>query len=171
MQCLRSMALVGCLFGITISAQTKTDFSGHWVAAEPSGAAGHELRITQDAETLKLEQPRLWSQQSTDTFGRVRGPAAGERESTIYRIDGRPITSRSGDDARQVRSTLSWKDGQLQLTDVYAETGVRFQRILTLDGKGRLVLEQRLPVVSGDAPAASSAEMARPRRIVFERLP
>ena len=165
------VAAAGCLFGITLSAQTRPDFAGRWIAVEPAAVVGHELRIVQDAQTLKLEQVRLDSQAFADTLGRVRGPGEGERESTNYRIDGQPTIARlSHHDSRQVRSTLIWNDAhQARLLDVYPDMHARFERTLTLDTKGRLILEHRRPATSSDDPGAASADIAKPRRIVFER--
>lgn len=94
-----------------VASQTPADFSGRWVAVEPQTIAGHELVITQDAATLRLEQMRLRSGETYDEFGRRQGPEKGERESTSYRLDGQ--SSVTNLDGRSVRSSLRREKGRI----------------------------------------------------------
>jgi hypothetical protein len=149
-----------------VASQTPADFSGRWVAVEPQTIAGHELVITQDAATLRLEQMRLRSGETYDEFGRRQGPEKGERESTSYRLDGQ--SSVTNLDGRSVRSSLRREKGRILLRDVYQPPGPTFERRLSLDNRGRLVLEHRVPVPGGD-PAQASEAVLDVRRIVFER--
>jgi len=48
-------------------------------------------------------------------------------------------------------------------------TGLRFERSLTLDPQGRLVLVHRHPAATSDEPARSSERVLDPVRIVFEK--
>jgi hypothetical protein len=150
--------------------QNVPDFTGRWVAVEPASIAGHELRITQDASAITLEQTRLRSRQTYDDSGRPRGEAKGEREKSSYRLDGQPtISNRGAGDAQQVRSTLRWKNDGLLLIDTYPATHLKFERTLRFAARDRLVLEFKAPPVTSDDPVASSAAVLEPARIVFER--
>ena len=149
-----------------VASQTPADFSGRWVAVEPQTIAGHELVITQDAATLRLEQMRLRSGETYDEFGRRQGPEKGERESTSYRLDGQ--SSVTNLDGRSVRSSLRQEQGRILLRDVYQPPGLILERRLSLDNRGRLVLEHRAPAPGGD-PAQASEAVLDVRRIVFER--
>lgn len=154
----------------TAAGQSVPDFGGRWVAVEPVSLAGQELRITQDASAITLEQMRFRSRQVNDEFGRPQGDAKGELERTSYRLDGQPtISTRVAGDSQQVRSTLRWEKDQLLLTDAYPATRLRFERRLRLAAPDRMVLEHRRPAVTADDPVDSSAAVLEPARIVFER--
>ena len=145
---------------------TPPDFSGRWIAVEPQKIAGHELVVTQDAATLRLEQMRLQSGETFNEFGRRQGPPKGERESTTYRLDGQVlVTNRDG---QSVRSSLRRDDGRVLLRDMYQPPGMTFVRSLSFDNRGRLVLERRLPDPGNEPPHASESVLEI-RRIVFER--
>ena len=151
---------------VLLASQTPTDFSGRWIAVEPEKVAGHELVITQDTATLRLEQVRLESRATYDQFGRRQGPPNGTRESTTYRFDGTAlITSYEG---QSVRSSLRRDGTRLLLRDVYQPPGMTSERRLSLDSRGRLVLERRLPPPPDDSVQSSDAVLDI-RRIVFER--
>jgi hypothetical protein len=146
--------------------QAPAGFSGRWIAVEPQKIAGHELVVTQDAATLRLEQMRLHSDETYDEFGRGRGPQKAERESTTYRLDGQVLVTNRG--GQSVRSLLRADNGRILLRDVYQPAGVVFERSLSFDNRGRLVLENRLPPPGNDPPEASETVLDI-RRIVFER--
>jgi hypothetical protein len=146
--------------------QAPPGFSGRWIAVEPQKIAGHELVVTQDAATLRLEQMRLHSGETYDEFGRRQGPQKGERESTMYRLDGQVLVTNRG--GQSVRSRLRGDNRRILLRDVYQPPGVTFERSLSFDNRGRLVLEHRLPAPSND-PSQASETVLDIRRIVFER--
>jgi len=166
-------ALVIVLGHAGLTAQKGPNFSGRWIAVEPASAAGHELLITQDDATLKLEQARLYSGQVFNKFGKSLGHEKGDQESTTYRLDGRSTTtSRAGDDPQPVRSSIRWSKARLVLIDFYQAIGLRVERTLAFDTRGRLVLEKRRPVPLADQPPESnSAGILEPKRIVFEKRP
>ena len=149
------------------AAQIPAGLSGRWVAVEPQKIAGHELLIAQDAATLRLEQVRLQHVETFDELGRRQGPPKKEvRESTTYRLDGEVlVTNRDG---QSVRSSLRHEDGRVWLRDVYQPTLVTLERSLSVDNRGRLVLEIRRPDPSSD-PDQGSERILDIRRIVFER--
>ena len=148
------------------AAQIPAGLSGKWVAVEPQKIAGHELLITQDAATLRLEQVRLQQVETFDELGRRQGPPKEVRESTTYRLDGEVlVTTRDG---QSVRSSLRHEDGRVWLRDVYQPTLVTLERSLSVDNRGRLVLEIRRPDPSSD-PDQASQRILDIRRIVFER--
>jgi hypothetical protein len=150
------------------TAQERPDFSGRWVAVEPASAAGHELRITQDQIALRLEQVGLDPKQTFDQLGRRQGPAQGNVESTTYRLDGKPTIGAGTD--QQVRSSLRWDKNRLMLVDNFDR--VRFERRLTLDGQGRLIVERLRPAAPADQPSDEAASrIVEPTRIVFEKRP
>ena len=146
--------------------QASSNLSGRWIAVEPDKIAGHELVVTQDATTLRLEQVRLQPGETYDEFGRRHGGQKAERESMTYRLDGRVLVTKQG--GQQVRSSLRGDQGRLLLRDQYHPPGVTFERMLSLDQQGRLVLEHRRPGLTDDAVEASGAVL-EVRRIVFER--
>ena len=146
--------------------QPPPDFSGRWIAVEPQKVAGHELVVTQDKATLRLEQVRLRSGETYDHFGRPQPPLTGDRESTTYRLDGKAVVT--NDAGQSVRSSLREDSGRIVLRDVYQPPGVNFERWLFLDDRGRLVLEHR-PLATGDEPVQASDRILDIRRIVFER--
>ena len=148
------------------AAQVPAGLSGRWIAVEPQKVAGHELLITQDAGTLRLEQLRLQHIQTFDELGRRQGPLKEVRESTTYRLDGQVrVTSHDG---QSVRSSLRQEDGRVWLRDVYQPTLVTLERSLSVDNRGRLVLEILRPDSSSD-PDQASERILDIRRIVFER--
>ncbi|HJR61806.1 MAG TPA: hypothetical protein VJ813_20530 [Vicinamibacterales bacterium] len=149
-----------------LAIQTPADFSGRWTAIEPQKIAGHELVVMQDAGTLRLEQMRLRSGETYDEFGRPRGPQKGERESTMYRLDGEVLVTKRGD--QSIRSSLRRDNGRILLRDQYQPPGVTFERSLSFDNRGRLVLEHRRPAPADD-PSQASETVLDIRRIVFER--
>lgn len=165
-------ALLGALAVVLApgaAGQARHDFAGRWTAVEPAAVAGHELRIVQDDAKLTLEQLRPDSREVYDGFGRRVGEGQGVRESTTYRLDGTPtIALRGAGDPQQVRSSARWDRNRLVLSDVYTATGLRFERTLTLDPHGRLVLTRRRPE-AGHEPTAASTSVLQPARIVFER--
>lgn len=149
--------------------QGRQDFNGRWIAVEPGAVAGHELRISQDDATLTLEQVQLGSRDVYDGFGRQVGEGSGVRESTTYRLDGKPtIAMRAAADPQQVRSSAWWEDDRLVLADVYTATGLRYQRTLGFDDRGRLVLIRRAGSMYQE-PATRAGSVLEPARIVFER--
>jgi hypothetical protein len=150
--------------------QTPQNFSGHWVAIEPASVAGHELRITENTETLTIEQSRIQSRQAFDSFGRATGEDQGAMERTAYRLDGKSTVSMAGGAGtpQQVRSSLRWDKNRLVLSDVYAGTGMRFERTISLDGQGHLVFETRRPY-SGNEPSSASGNVLVPAKIVYEK--
>lgn len=170
MQIVRStcLALVLCCGA---AAQAPPDFSGQWLAVEPVSVAGHELLITQDDATLTLMQSRLYSGQVFNIYGKPEGHEKGDLELTTYRLDGKPvITSRAADDPQPVRSSLRWERNRLVLIDFYQGIGLRVERTLGFDRKGRLVLERRRPVAASYLPPVHhSLGVSEPRRIVFEK--
>ena len=147
--------------------QTPADFSGRWIAVEPKKVAGHELVVTQDTATLRLEQMRLSSGETYDQLGRRRGVRQGDRESTTYRLDGEALVTNSG--GQLVRSTLRRDNGRVTLTDRYQPPGVTFERTLSFDDRGRLVLVLEHHPIPGDDPSQGSETILDIRRIVFER--
>ncbi len=149
-----------------LATQSPADFSGRWIAVEPQRIAGHELVITQDAGTLRLEQMRLSSGETYDESGRARGPLKGERESTIYRLDGEVLATKRGE--QSVRSSLRRDNERILLRDQYHPPGVTFERSLSFDKGGRLVLEHRRPALAYD-PSQASDGILDIRRMVFER--
>ena len=160
-----SFALV--TISVTLFAtQSPPNLTGRWIAVEPQKVAGHELVITQDATTLRLEQLRLHSNEAHDGFGRREGPEKGEREATTYRLDGQVLVTNRGDQA--VRSSLRASKGRLLLRDQYHPPGMTMERVLSVDSQGRLVLEQRRPSATDD-PLQASETVLDVRRIVFER--
>ena len=148
------------------AAQSSAGFTGRWIAVEPQKIAGHELVVTQDAATLRLEQRRLQSGETYDNLGRRQGPQNSERESTTYRLDGQVLVTNRGD--QSVRCSLRRDNGRILLRDVYQPPGVTFERSLSIDDRGRLVLENRRPDPGSD-PAKASETILDIRRIVFER--
>ena len=149
-----------------LAAQAPADLSGRWIATEPQKIAGHELVVTQDATTLRLEQVRLQSGETYDNFGRRQGPQSNERESTTYRLDGQVLVTNRG--GQSVRSSLRRDNARVLLRDMYHPNGATFERSLSIDGRGRLVLEIVRPGPGGDPEQASEAILDI-RRIVFER--
>ena len=149
-----------------LATQAPPDFSGRWIAVEPQKVAGHELVVTQDAATLRLEQIRLQSGETYNEFGRRQGAQKGERESTTYRLDGQVLITNSG--GQSVRSTLRQGKTRVLLRDLYQATGATFERVLSFDNRGRLILERRLPHPGYEPPQASESVLDI-RRIVFER--
>ena len=147
--------------------QASPDFSGRWLAVEPQKVAGHELVVTQDTATLRLEQIRLRSGETYDEFGRRRGTRQGEQESTTYRLDGEALVTNRG--GQLVRSTLRRDNGRITLTDRYQPPGVTFERSLSFDNRGRLVLVLEHRPIPGDDPSQASETVLDIRRIVFER--
>jgi hypothetical protein len=95
--------------------QPSPGLSGRWIAVEPDKIAGHELVVTQDATTLRLEQLRLQPRQTYDGFGRPHGAEKGERESTAYRLDGQVLVTNRG--GQSVRSSLREDKGRLLLRE------------------------------------------------------
>ena len=148
------------------TAQAPSDFNGRWSAVEPQKFAGHELVITQDKATLRLDQVRLHSGETYDQFGRPQGPPKGVRESTTYRLDGTTVVTNVA--GQSVRSSLGEDGERIILRDRYHPPGVNFERSLSFDNRGRLVLEHR-SLATGDEPAQSSERILDIRRIVFER--
>ena len=149
-----------------LAAQAPADFSGRWIAVEPQKIAGHELVVTQDAATLKLEQVRLRSGETYDQFGRRQGPLKGDRESTTYRLDGKALVTNI--EGQSVRSSLREDRGRILLRDLYQPPGFTFERSLSFDSQGRLVLEHR-QLATADEPPQASERILDIRRIVFER--
>ncbi len=149
-----------------VAAQAPAGLNGRWIAVEPQKIAGHELVLTQSASILRVEQIRLRSGETYDEFGRRQGSQEGERESTSYRLDGRVLITKRG--GEWVRSSLRRNNGRILLRDLYQASGVIFERSLSLDRRGRLVLEHRLPG-PGDEPPQASERVLDVRRIVFER--
>ena len=149
-----------------LAAQIPAGLSGRWIAVEPQRIAGHELLITQDAATLRLEQVPLQHGQPYDELGRRQGPLKDVRESTTYRLDGQ--ISISNRDNQSVHSSLRQDNGRIWLRDVYQPTVVTLERSLSVDNRGRLVLEIRRPDQGSD-PDQASERILDIRRIVFER--
>jgi hypothetical protein len=149
-----------------LAGQIPAGLGGRWVAVEPQKIAGHELLITQDAGTLRLEQVRLQHLETFDELGRRQAPSKELRESTTYRLDGQVLVTNN--DGQSVRSSLRHEDGRVWLRDVYQRTLVTLERSLSLDNRGRLVLEIRRPDPSSD-PDQASERILEIRRIVFER--
>jgi len=149
-----------------LATQAPADFSGRWVAVEPQKIAGHELVVTQDKATLRLEQVRLHSGETYDHFGRPQRPLKGDRESTTYRLDGKAVVTNVA--GQSVRSSFREDSGRIVLRDLFQPPGVNFERWLFFDDRGRLVLEQR-PLATGDEPVQTSERILDIRRIVFER--
>ena len=150
-----------------LATQAPPDFSGRWIAVEPQKVAGHELMVTQDTATLRLEQTRLRSGETYDEFGRRRGVRQGDRESPTYRLDGEALVTNSG--GQLVSSTLRRENGRMTLSDRYQPPGVTFERTLSFDARGRLVLVLEHRPIPGDDPAQASETILDIRRIVFER--
>jgi hypothetical protein len=50
----------------TFTGQAPANFSGRWVAVEPSSVAGHELHIRQDDDTLTIGQVRIGSRDALE---------------------------------------------------------------------------------------------------------
>ena len=146
--------------------QPSSGLSGRWIAVEPDKIAGHELVVTQNAATLRLEQLRLQPGETYDEFGRRQSAHKGERESTTYRLDGAVLVTTGG--GQSVRSSLRQDKGRLLLRDQIYPPGVTVERLLSLDSQGRLVLEHRRPAGTDD-PAQASESVLEVRRIVFER--
>ncbi len=94
--------------------------------------------VTQDAATLRLEQRRLQSGETYDELGRRQGPLNSERESTTYRLTGR-LSSLTVAASRCVPA-FDETTGHTAPRCVSAP-GVTFERSLSIDDRGRLVLE------------------------------
>jgi hypothetical protein len=151
--------------GLLTALQSRPNFDGRWVAVEPATAAGHELVIHQDASTLRLEQRRQISRETYDSLGR-RVDLAGVRESTSYRIDGTALIT--GSAGQSVRSTLRQESHAFVLRDTYQELHLKFERRLSFDDRGRLILEYLQMPSTNDASNAAETVLDI-RRIVFER--
>ena len=151
--------------GLVTALQSRPNFDGRWVAVEPAKAAGHELAIQQDAWTLRLEQRRPISRETYDHLGRRVDPS-GVREVTSYRIDGTPLVTRSS--GQSVQSTLRHEAHTFVLRDVHQELHLKFERRLSFDDRGRLVLEY-LQMPSSDDASNAAGTVLDIRRIVFER--
>lgn len=149
------------------NAQSILDLAGSWVALDPLSAAGHELRIRQDQGWLRIEQVRLTGRQVFDDVGKRSPGAPGERERTVYRLDGSAETARLGFET--VQSRLIREGERIRLVDLYQSNGMRVERVLYVDDRGRLVLQHRRPTTTGDDPAAASQNILAPSRIVYER--
>jgi hypothetical protein len=161
----------GVILGLTFqAAQSPPNFSGHWVAVAPASVAGHELRITEDTQTLTIEQSRIQSRQTFDSFGRRSGEGAEATERTEYRLDGKETVStvHGSGEPQQVRSSARWNKDRLVLSDVYPATHMRFERAISFDPQGRLVFETRRPP-SGNEPASASASVLEPVKVVYEK--
>jgi len=152
---------------IALSAQSLPDFTGRWLAVEPESVKGHELHITKDNSILQLEQVRLTSAEVYDSHGRRVGNPKGERERSTYRLDGERTVTKSV--VQPVHSWLRTGTDHALLTDLYQDTGLRVERKLSLDDRGRLVLEQRRPAVTSDEPAPASGQILIASRVVFEK--
>ena len=119
--------LLAALPGVIAASQSRPNFNGRWVAVEPATVAGHELVIVQNGSTLKLEQVRIRSQETYDSLGRRVDPA-GQRESTLYRLDGEvTVTGRASE---TVRSSLIELPDAFVLRDTYHAVRLRFERRL-----------------------------------------
>jgi hypothetical protein len=159
------------VLGLTFqAAQSPPDFSGRWVAVAPAAVAGHELRITEDAQMLTIEQSRIQSRQTFDSFGRRSGEGPDTMERTSYRLDGTVTvsTARGSGEPQQVRSSARWDKNRLVLSDLYPATRLRFERTISFDQQGHLVFETPRPP-SGNEPSSASASMLDPVRVVYER--
>jgi hypothetical protein len=142
--------LFGC-FVLGLSAQAAPDFSGRWTAVEPASSVGQVLVITQDRLTIRLQ------------------PEGVVPETSAYALSGEPTSVKTAAGHR-VLLTATWRDGKLMLTDAPTDLMyLREQRTLTLDAKGRLVLEKPLNSRADDEPAVQSQRVLEERRVVFEK--
>ena len=141
-----------CLVSLAISAQG-TDFGGRWVAVSPASEAGRVLVITQDTATIKLEPA-----------GVVPG------FSPVYPLNGKPAGANTPDGQR-INASASWREGRLLLVDAPLDPAIlRHERSLSLDPKGRLILERLKPRQAPDQkPIVHSERILDSQRIVFEK--
>jgi hypothetical protein len=144
--------------GANPGAQSKPDFSGKWVMADPAPAAGNpgarggggrgggrgagfqpgfgpEFTVKQDATTLTI----------------TRG---GQTSPLIYKLDGsesKNSVTRDGQQQEQI-ATATWDGNKLVIaTQVTFQGNTREQRrIMTMEG-GNLVIDQTNPGRSGGA--------------------
>lgn len=167
MRCALKIMAGTAALSIGLSAQPLPDVTGRWIAVEPESVRGHELHISRNNSILQLEQLRLTSAEVYDSHGRRIGSPAGERERSAYRLDGEKTVAKSV--GQPVHSWLRAGTDHVLLTDLYQETRLTVQRKLSLDDRGRLVLEQRRPAGMNDDPALASGQVLIPSRIVFEK--
>ena len=141
------------LLSLAISAQSTADYSGRWVAVSPASAAGRVLVITQDTSTIKLEPG---------------GVVAGF--SPVYRLNGKPAGANT-EDGQRINSSASWREGRLLLIDAPLDPAIlRHERILSLDPKGRLILERLKPRQAPDQESIIQSErILDSQHIVFEK--
>ena len=141
------------LLSLAVSAQATSDFSGRWVAVSPPSAAGRILVITQDTSTIKLEPGGVV-------------PAF----SPAYPLNGKPAGANTADGQR-INSSASWREGQLLLIDAPLDPAIlRHERVLSLDAKGRLILERLKPRQAPDQETiVQSDRILDAQRIVFEK--
>jgi hypothetical protein len=160
---------VTLLVGVSAEAQTKPDFSGKWVSADPAPAAasapagggsgrgpggggpggggrgaqpgfGPEFTVKQDAKTLTI----------------VRGGQGGQGPQLTFNLDGtesKNTMTRDGQQIDQV-STAKWEGNTLVIvTQLTFQGRTREQRrVLSLEG-GNLVIDQTTPGREGPTTA------------------
>lgn len=163
----RAFALLAlaALPAIVHATQSRPNFNGRWIAVEPAAVAGHELLIVQDGSTLKIEQVRILSRETYDRLGRRVDPG-GRRESTTYRLDGEPTVAARAEES--IRSSLVEGPNAFILRDVHQGLRLRFERRLSFNDGGRLIVEHLQPPASQD-PDRASGTVLDVRRIVYER--
>jgi hypothetical protein len=157
--------VLAALPAVVFATQSRPNFNGRWVAIQPEKIAGHELVIVQDSSTLRIEQVRIDARETYDSLGRRADPG-GRRESTTYRLDGESTIT--GGAAETVRSSLIQQPDAFILRDIYQGVRLRFERRLSFNADGRLIVEQRQPPVSQD-PDRASETVLDVRRVVYER--
>jgi hypothetical protein len=157
--------VLAALPAVVFATQSRPNFNGRWVAIQPETIAGQELLIVQDGSTVRIEQVRIDARETYDRLGR-RVDAATRRESTTYRLDGEPtVTGRAQE---TVRSSLIEQTDAFILRDIYQGLRLRFERRLSFDADGRLVVEQLQRPVSQD-PDRASETVLDVGRVVYER--
>lgn len=158
--------------------------AGRWIAVSPASAAGYQLEISQDESVIRFVYERPHSPPDLDanrdtvfylretTTYRLDGSSTDNARITqAFRSDGKPLSTRTMTAELPVRSRVVREKDALVLIEVTSESGhLRFERKLTLDVAGRLVVERRRPVDAVDQDAAfHSARILEPRRVVYER--
>ena len=121
------------------AAQQRPDFSGTWVMAVPAGTAGYELRVAQDATTLKTGHSSVSGQHDAE-----------------YRLDGEEAKNTLVSHGQEIVTTYraSWTGPRLTIEGrtVYPDgRNLEQQQTWSLDGEGRLVIEIQ-ESMSGGAP-------------------
>jgi len=127
MRLFRTLLIAWIALGtLSVSAQSRPNFSGHWITVLPEDSAGEAIDVTQTATMLT--------------------EAHGKEHAFIHKLDGTPSRNAfpSHDAEIVMLSTTAWDENRLVVninTTYSAGNKVQVKQVWSLDASGRLNIE------------------------------